>query len=314
MFIKTSWKGNVTVKKILRLISLAAIFALLAGITVPALMADASTFTYRAEANVLNDLGLYNGISETSFDPDLGTAVDRQTGIVMLLRMFGLADAAEALSDEDVASALAGYTDAAELASYAKKSVAYAVKSGVVTGTSATSLSPKAAYTGNMFATLILREAGYTVADFTTGTAQLADKGGLTAAEATKFAGKELIKDDLVGISFGALRAEDTKGKTVIANLVDAGVVDKAAAVGAGLMEIDLADVAKAAVAAFEAAPITTTQEIKAARDLRDAAKDKVALLPDGELKDALLDRIEAQDAKVDAAENAMLSPDSNEQ
>ncbi|MBU7007212.1 hypothetical protein [Phosphitispora fastidiosa] len=45
---------------------------------------------YGSEAQTLNDLGLYNGVSTTTFDPDLGSALNRETGVVMLLRIFGL--------------------------------------------------------------------------------------------------------------------------------------------------------------------------------------------------------------------------------
>lgn len=57
----------------------------------------------------------------------------------------------------------------------------------------------------------------------------------MTPEDATRFAGKELIKDDLVGISFGALSATDHDGKIVIDTLVADKVVDETAVVYAGL-------------------------------------------------------------------------------
>ena len=209
--------------------------AMLLTAMVPAFAAE--TFTYSAQAKHLNDLGLYKGISETSFNPDLGTALDRQTGIVMLLRVFGLEDAAKAMSDADATAALAKFTDASEIADWAKKSVAYATKNGLVNGVTETTAAPKAALNGKAYATLILRQLGYTVSanDFNNATAMLAEKGGLTPTEALKFLSKDLVKDDLVGMTYGALTAKDASGKTVAEKLIAAGVITVEKAVYAGV-------------------------------------------------------------------------------
>ncbi|MCW2278768.1 S-layer family protein [Heliophilum fasciatum] len=193
---------------------------------------SAEGYTYTAEAQKLNDLGLYKGISTTTFDPDLGTVLNRETGVVMLLRIFGLEADAQAITDADVT--LAKFVDAATISSWAKNSVAYAVKNGLVQGYPDGTFGPKVALNGKAYCTLILRQLGYTP-DYSNAPAELAEKGGLTPAEATKFADNELIKDNLVGISFGALSAADKDGKTVIENLVAKKVIDEAAAVDAGL-------------------------------------------------------------------------------
>jgi hypothetical protein len=304
--VKTKWKELLEMKKIQKLISLAAVFALLAAVTVPALAAD--TYTYESEAKVLNDLGLYNGISDTEFDPDLGTALDRETGVVMLLRLMGLEDEALAMSDADAEATLkAKFTDAGTVANWASKYVAYATKTGLVQGAGDGTLQPKNNLTGNQYAKMILESSGYKVTgeDYKRAAQILSEKGGLTGEEAAEFKEKELIKDDLVGISFGALGAHTADGTRVIAKLVTDGVVDEGKAIGHGLMNLEVT----AAVVAFEKAPITTTAEIKDARELRDTAKGKVVLLPDGKLKGDLSDRIVAHNVIVDIAEYNIINP-----
>jgi len=91
----------------------------LASLLVVALMASmaivpafAEAFSYEKEAVQLNQVGLYLGIREDVFDPDLGTALDRQTGVVMLLRIFGQEEEAKLLTNEQADALLAKFTDA----------------------------------------------------------------------------------------------------------------------------------------------------------------------------------------------------------
>lgn len=202
----------------------------------PGFAAKSSVFSYTGEAQKLKDLGLYNGVSTDTFNPDLGTALDRQTGVVMLLRIFGLEADALALTDAD--TILAKFTDASTIADWAKKQVAYAVKNGLVKGTTDTSFAPSASLEGKAYCTLILRQLGFTDAAYDIAPVTLAEKGGLTADEATRFTTKELIKDDLVGISFGTLKATDKDGKKVIDTLIADKKIDEAGAVDSGLITI----------------------------------------------------------------------------
>lgn len=213
--------------------SIILIVLLLIAVSAP-VMASAS-YSYETQAQTLNSLGLYDGISDTSFDPDLGTALNRETGVIMLLKLFGLDAEAEAMTDAETDAALANFSDADSIASLAKSSVAYAVKNGLVNGLPDGTFAPKANLNGKAYCTLILRQLGYTP-DYNNAPAELADKGGLTPAQATLFSGKALIKDDLVGISFGALSAKEQDGGTVIDTLVAADVADEAVAVDAGLL------------------------------------------------------------------------------
>ena len=197
-------------------------------------------FTFEAEAQVLNDLGLYQGISSTTFDADLGSSLNRETGVTLLLRVFGLEADAAAMTDADVTEALAAYTDAKDVSSWALKGMAYAVTNGIVLGTSETTLSPKGALNGKMLCTMILRQLGY-FPDYDVAPAQLADAGGLTTLQAINYMTKSpLIKDDLVGIFYAVLSAPFSDGTKVIDTLVANGVVSKALAVESGLMDAAL--------------------------------------------------------------------------
>ncbi|MDD4390467.1 MAG: S-layer homology domain-containing protein, partial [Eubacteriales bacterium] len=214
-------------KKIISLVLFALL--LLSGVAY-----SAEDFNYTAEAQKLNDLGLYKGVSTTTFDPDLGTVLNRETGVVMLLRIFGLASEIETITDADVT--LAKFSDAAKIPSWAKNAVAYAVKNGLVQGYPDGTFGPKSALNAEAYCTLILRQLGYTP-DYNNAPSELADKGGLTSEKATKFAGKKLIKDDLVGISFSALSAADKNGKKLIEHLVEKKVVDATVVLDLGLVE-----------------------------------------------------------------------------
>lgn len=193
--------------------------------------AFAATFTYENEANALHTAGLYAGTSETEFVPNLEAKLDRETGVTMLLRMFGQEDEAKLLSEADANAKLAKFTDGGTVSAWAKKQVAYAVDKGFVKGIEnkgSFSFQPKAPLVGKAYASLILQQLGYNGAfNYNEALTALSNAGGLTAAQAVSF-DKEFIKDDLVGLSYNALQAKyKADGKTVIKALLDSGDVKK---------------------------------------------------------------------------------------
>ena len=219
--------------KVKKILAMFIAVCVLATFTIPAFAAD--NFIYKSEAQVLNNLGIYNGISATSFNPDLGTILDRQTGVVLLLRLFGLETKALSITSEDETLALRSYTDANLIGLWARKQVAYAIKNGLLQGMTSTTIGPNSNLNGKMYCTLILRQLGYTPV-YNDAPAKLADAGGITVVQAFKFMNKILIKDDFVGISYGTLRAFYVNGTTVIQKLVDLGVVSEAKVIAAGLI------------------------------------------------------------------------------
>ena len=256
-----------------KLLAVVVTLAMIITFAIPAFAAD-TTPVYGAQAQTLNTLGLYDGTSATSFVPDLGTAVDRETGVALLVKMLGDKTAALAMASADKDAALASYTDLASLQAWAKPYMAYAVKNGLVLGTSTTTVGATDAMTGSMYATLILRNLGYTVTDVTTALATLQAKGGLTADQATAF-NKSLTKDDIVGISFGALKAADSKGNTLTADLIAAKVFTQAQAVTAGVAS---ANASSATAAATGASKLTVTFDGPVA----DTSKATFTVIRDG--------------------------------
>lgn len=218
---------------------------MVSSLVVPASAAD--NYSYADQAQKLNDLGLYKGTSTEVFNPDLGSTLNRETGVVMLLRIVGLEKAALDMSAADVTAALSKFKDAKDISPWAKNQVAYGVKNGLIVGTTATTFGPKASLDSKAYCTLILRQLGYTVEageQYNAAAATLQEKGGLTEAEAAIYANKSpLIKDDLVGISYGALKAVDKDGKVLFVKLIDAGVITAEAAGKNGLETAKIASV-----------------------------------------------------------------------
>jgi len=221
------------IKKLVGIIIVASIISSIA--TVPV---SANTYIYEKEANILYKLGLYKGISETRFDPDLGTALDRQTGVVMLLRIFGQEEEAKLLTYEKANAILTKFKDADKIADWSKRQVAYAVDKGYVKGYSEDStFRPTSGLNGKAYCSLILQQLGYD-GDFQYDKAaiKLSEVGGLTTIQANLFnSDTTLIKDSLVGISYGALQAKyKADGEKLIKKLIEKGIVSEEIAKEAG--------------------------------------------------------------------------------
>lgn len=273
---------------------------------IPLLAAEG--FSFENEAKVLEQLGLYKGPNTTKFVPDLGTSLNRETGVVMFLRTFGLENDALATTEAEANATLRKFSDAAEISYWAKKQVAYAVKKGLVSGLPEGTFAPKANMVGKAYCTLILRQLGFTP-NYDQAPNELVDAGGLTATQARDFSHKPLKKDDLVGISYGALSAIDKNGKSVISNLIENNVVDVRTVMDSGLTIMDAVRVAAEAVSFYEKAPIETLDNIKAAEVLGIRANDMVALVTDADIKTRLEARIKMQKEKIDIAKKNLQEP-----
>lgn len=222
-----------------RYLSIAIAIAMMVTLMAPAMAATETASMYSSEASKLNDMGLYKGIDTNTFNPDLASTLDRQTGAVMLLRMFGLEQEALATDESDAKATLsAKFKDAAKVAPWAVKQVAFAVDAGVIKGYPDGNFNPTGLLKGSEYCTLVLKQLGYEVPKFEEVGAQFATVAGLTATEAAAFGVNAAIKKDmLVGISFKALTInEDSKTTTLIDRLIKEGTVTEAAAVAAGIM------------------------------------------------------------------------------
>ena len=230
------------IKKLVGIIIVASIISSIA--TVPV---SANTYIYEKEANILYKLGLYKGINETRFDPDLGTALDRQTGVVMLLRIFGQEEEAKTLTYDKANAILSKFKDADKIADWSKRQVAYAVEKGYVKGYSEDStFRPTSGLNGKAYCSLILQQLGYD-GDFQYDKAaiKLSEVGGLTTIQANLFnSDTTLIKDSLVGISYGALQAKyKADGEKLIKKLIEKGIVSEEKAREAGFEYVKIVSV-----------------------------------------------------------------------
>lgn len=239
---KEGWRVMKKFKKILSALIATAVSASIALVPV-----SAKTFVYENEASALYRLGLYKGISESYFEPDLGTALDRQTGVVMLLRMFGQEEEAKNYSYERADSILSKFKDSKSIASWSKRQVAYAVEKGYVKGYAEdATFRPANPLNGKAYCSLILQQLGYD-GDFQYDRAayKLYEVGGLTSVQANTFnSDAGLIKDYLVGISYGALQARyKSNGEELIKMLVKNGNVTRQMAKDAGFPYAEIVSV-----------------------------------------------------------------------
>ena len=185
-----------------------------------------------ANAQILNNLGLYNGTSPTTFNPDLGSALNRETGVVLLLRIFGMEAEARNMSDTEADSILADFIDADNVSPWARNYMALAIQQNIISGMPGNLISAHGQLSGLQYATMILRSLGYD-ANYSTAPQQYAQIGGLSPTEqSTLFgSGGTLDRGQLVGISLNTLTLMPSGSSTsLIQNLVSSGIVNASAA------------------------------------------------------------------------------------
>ena len=201
----------------------------------------AAPFRYENESWQLYKLGLFAGASTNSFYPDLGVTLDRQIGVTLLLNFFGKTPEVKKLSNNEINQILSSYTDQSEVLPWARPYMAYAVQTGVVVGTSLTTLGPKKPLDGLAYAAMILRQMGFTVDrnDFIYSIDTLCNKSGLGQTNIKYFNKAQLIKDDAIGMVYAALFAECSNSKTLIADLIDSGIVSMETAISLKLIQYD---------------------------------------------------------------------------
>ncbi len=188
------------------------------------------------KAATLKDLGLYAGQDANDVRAGLDGALTTQDSLIFLAKLFGYNDAAGGLTADQVAEGLAKFDDAASISDYAKNIVAYSASNGILSGSTKDDkffVGAKDTVTAARFATFMLRQMGYTVADYKASVAVLAEtKGSKIDATLTG----DLTRDAAVGVMYGALTAEKASGKTVIVDIVGNNADLKARAEQAGLL------------------------------------------------------------------------------
>ncbi len=97
--------------------------------------------------------GVVNGTSEDEFSPDANVTREQLAAMLMRYTSF-LHYSVKAKAD------LKGYSDASKISSYAEEAVSWAVKTGLISGTSATTLSPGDFASREQFAAILRRYDG----------------------------------------------------------------------------------------------------------------------------------------------------------
>jgi hypothetical protein len=111
----------------------------------------AATADYADAVAWAYDVGVVNGISDTTFAPD--ATITREQIVTMFCRYAALV----AGRDVTAAGDLSAFTDSATVAAWAADQMTWAVSAGLIEGTTATTLSPKATATRAQTAALVQR-------------------------------------------------------------------------------------------------------------------------------------------------------------
>ena len=212
---------------------------------VPA-FADTATVVNGEKAVVLNTLDLYAGTNPDTFEPALEAELTRGQGAILLTKLFNMDTAAMAMSDEQADEILKNFKDAAKVSTSAKKRLAYLVDQGIMSGSKEANglyLNDGENLKGGQFATLILKQMGFSVEHWYEAIDQLSEAPGAEGIAAYAAYGQQgLLRDHAVGIMYGALKAEYASGmSTIIEKIVESKPEIKEAAEKAGLISAPVA-------------------------------------------------------------------------
>ncbi len=101
------------------------------------------------------EYGLITGYDSTSYGPN--DTITREQAMAIIARAMKITGLSVSLTDSEVSSLLANYTDGASVSSYARAGAAACLKAGIVTGSSTTTLSPKSYVTRAEVAVMVQR-------------------------------------------------------------------------------------------------------------------------------------------------------------
>ncbi|MEN8905316.1 MAG: Ig-like domain-containing protein [Clostridiales bacterium] len=192
---------------------------------------------YLNSALTLNKLGLFDGVSNSNFDPGLNYTLNRETGVALVLKVIGYKKDALKLTDQETDSILKEKAkDNSKISSWAKKYIAYAYKIGTIEGRTDGNFSPGDGLTGRDLSTMFLRELGVEVSAkrWESACFLLSQRGTFPIGEAERLNTKYLIRDDMVGIAFHVLNTFDSQDEILIKRLVRNGIVNYKMAIDNG--------------------------------------------------------------------------------
>lgn len=200
----------------------------------------AANISYEDDARMLHELGLYKGVNESVYEPDLESNLTREQAAVILIRLFGQQDEVDKMSNSKVKATLAKFMDVYEISDWARGYVAYATSQGYIKGFEKEDgfyFDPQGGLKGIDYASLVLQQLSISNFKYNNALDRLESEGIITKEQNKKFSKNVLTRDDVVGISRGVLDAKYDEHKTVIQNLVDTGKVEREIAEEFGLVE-----------------------------------------------------------------------------
>lgn len=115
----------------------------------------ASSAWYCGYVETATYYGIIKGYGSGNFGPS--DTITREQAMTMLARAMKLTGLDVSLTDGDVSALLEAYTDGASASAYAEDSIALCLKSGITSGTSSTTISPKEYITRAEVAVMVQR-------------------------------------------------------------------------------------------------------------------------------------------------------------
>ncbi len=238
------------------------------------LASGASAADFTSSADVLKELGLFNG-SEAGYELD--RAPDRAEAATMLVRLLG--KEAEAKTYFEANAAKFPFKDMENGYEWAKPYVAWLQSQGLTSGASATTFEPGNKCTAQQYTTFLMRALGYSDAaggDFTYANAIdfATEKGVVDAFNMDK---DNFMRDEVVAMSYTALSTAPKSGEAdLLTKLVSDKAVpaDKAVPVQKTFEALRNFNKAYEAMAATTSADATAdfTMNMKVANESVDAA------------------------------------------
>ncbi len=181
--------------------------------------------SYIEQARIFYQLGLYNGIGSSYFEPDLDFFLDRETAMVFLGRLMGPGQNAMREYERSANSILNSYGDAYLVSGWAKAYVAYAVKNNIISDFDDGRIMPKEFIYGKTFSTMLLRFLGINLSAEQSKIAMYVNSylGGVLAEEAKYLNDKMITKNDMIGIVWESLTISDYNGVTLLEKIIQTG-------------------------------------------------------------------------------------------
>lgn len=188
------------------------------------LASGASAADFTSSADVLKDLGLFQG-SEAGYDLD--RAPDRAEAATMMVRLLG--KEAEAKTYYEANADKFPFTDLDNGYDWAKPYVAWLYNEGLTSGATATTFEPGNKCTAQQYTTFLMRALGYSDAeggDFTYDKAiDFATEKGVV--DMFNMDADNFMRDDVVAMSYTALSVAPKSGETdLLTKLVGDKAVD----------------------------------------------------------------------------------------